>query len=485
MAHHSTYGQALGIVMQPDTLLRLPGDVGNATTFPFPVRYEIVPDVDPGDLKRPERARSLAPRFAEAARTLERGGVRLIGTGCGYLGLMQRELQAAVGVPVLSSSLIQVPWVARTLAPGRRVGIITADRRALGDAYFEPLGWTTRAVPVAIRGIEDEERFLTLPPPQRPRRCGDRRDARGDGARGRRVRGRPPRPRRAGPRVHQPTAVRRDDAAGMWPAGLRRRHVADVGACGRRAAAVRRVPVGPVQRYVLLRLASVLPTLLGVAIVVFILIRMIPGDPAEVLLGGFATPARTASLRYAMGLDRPLPVQFGLWIDGIVRGDLGRSIMSQRPVTQELWSRFPATLELTVTAQIIAVTAGVTLGVVSATAHNTGLDLWATLVSVVGMSMPIFWLGLMLLYVFGIWLNLLPISGRLGLDVSLTHITALDVLDSVLAGNWPALVDALKHLVLPALSLAVIPLASSRGSHGRACWKCYGRTTSRLRTRRG
>jgi len=215
-----------------------------------------------------------------------------------------------------------------------------------------------------------------------------------------------------------------------------------------------------VQRYILLRLASVLPTLLGVAIVVFLLIRMIPGDPAEVLLGGFATPARTASLRYAMGLDRPLPIQFGLWIDGIVRGDLGRSIMSQRPVSQELWSRFPATLELTVTAQIVAVAVGVTLGVVSATAHNTGLDLWATLVSVVGMSMPIFWLGLMLLYVFGIWLNLLPISGRLGLDVSLTHITGLDVLDSVLAGNWPALADALKHLVLPTLSLAVIPLAT-------------------------
>lgn len=213
------------------------------------------------------------------------------------------------------------------------------------------------------------------------------------------------------------------------------------------------------QRYVLLRLASVLPTLLGVAIVVFVLIRMIPGDPAEVLLGGFATPARAASLRYAMGLDRPLPVQFGLWIGGVIRGDLGRSIMSQRPVAQELWSRFPATFELTVTAQIAAVGVGVTLGVVSATAHNTGLDLWATLGSVVGMSMPIFWLGLMLLYVFGVWLNLLPISGRLGLDVSLTRITGLDVLDSVLAGNWPALADAVKHLVLPAFSLAVIPLA--------------------------
>jgi Asp/Glu/hydantoin racemase len=162
MAHRATYGQALGIVMQPDTLLRPPGDVGNATTFPFPVRYEIVAGVDPADLKRPDRARALAPRFAEAARALADGGARLIGTGCGYLGLLQRELQAAVRVPVLSSSLIQVPWVARTLPPGRRVGIITADSRALDDAYFEPLGWTTRTVPIAICGIEDQRRFLEL-----------------------------------------------------------------------------------------------------------------------------------------------------------------------------------------------------------------------------------------------------------------------------------------------------------------------------------
>ena len=162
MATRATYGQAVGIVMQADHILRLPGDVGNATTFPFPVRYEVVDGVDPADLKHPDRARSAASRFVEAARALERSGVRLIGTGCGYLSILHRELQAALKIPTFTSSLIQVPWVAAALPPGKRIGIVTADSRALDDSYFEPLGWTTRTVPVAIVGIETEEemRFL-------------------------------------------------------------------------------------------------------------------------------------------------------------------------------------------------------------------------------------------------------------------------------------------------------------------------------------
>jgi len=215
-----------------------------------------------------------------------------------------------------------------------------------------------------------------------------------------------------------------------------------------------------VRRYLLVRILSVVPTLFGVAIVVFALIRLIPGDPAEVLLGGFATPERAAAMRQAMGLNRPLPVQFGIWLGDVVHGDLGRSIMSRQPVAQAIGQRFPATLELTVTSQLFAVAAGVSLGILSATAHNTGLDLGATVVSVVGMSMPIFWFGLMLLYVFGVWLNVLPISGRLGVDVTLARITGLDLVDSVVTGNWVALGDVLKHLVLPAFSLAVIPLAT-------------------------
>ncbi|MDR7543679.1 MAG: aspartate/glutamate racemase family protein [Armatimonadota bacterium] len=161
-SRRAIFGQAVGILMQRDRILRLPGDVGNATTFPFPVRYELVDGVDPADLKNPDRARAAAPRFVEAARALEAAGARIIGTGCGYLSILQRELQAAVRVPVLSSSLLQVPWIAGALGPGRRVGIITADSRALTDAYFEPLGWTSRTVPVVIAGIEGETEFLRL-----------------------------------------------------------------------------------------------------------------------------------------------------------------------------------------------------------------------------------------------------------------------------------------------------------------------------------
>ncbi|HSB67731.1 MAG TPA: ABC transporter permease [Candidatus Methylomirabilis sp.] len=208
------------------------------------------------------------------------------------------------------------------------------------------------------------------------------------------------------------------------------------------------------------RLLAVIPTLMGVAVVVFALIRLIPGDPAEVLLGGFATPERVAAVRRDLGLDRPLPVQFGVWAKELATGNLGRSIMSQAPVTQEIWSRFPATLELTLLSTCFALAVGISLGVVSATAHNTRLDLLLTVVSVLGMSMPIFWLGLMLLYVLGVWLMLLPISGRLDLAISLPRITGLVLVDSLIQGNWAALADGLKHLVLPAFTLSVIPIAT-------------------------
>ncbi len=212
-------------------------------------------------------------------------------------------------------------------------------------------------------------------------------------------------------------------------------------------------------RYVLFRILAIVPTLLGVAVVVFVLIRLIPGDPAQVMLGGFATPERAAALRRDLGLDRPLPIQFGIWLGGLARGELGRSIISQRAVAEDIWQRFPATLELTLCAQAFAVAAGVTLGIVSATTHNSRWDLGATALSVLGMSMPTFWFGLMLLYVFGVWLKVLPISGRLDVGVHLVRITGLALVDSLVQRNWAALGDALAHLVLPAFSLAVIPLA--------------------------
>ena len=213
-------------------------------------------------------------------------------------------------------------------------------------------------------------------------------------------------------------------------------------------------------QYLVRRLLAVLPTLIGVAVVVFALIRLIPGDPAEVLLGGFATPERVALMRRDLGLDQPILVQFGVWAKDLVTGNLGRSIMSQSPVAQEIWSRFPATLELTVLSTCFALLVGITLGAVSAAAHNTRLDLVTTIVSVLGMSIPIFWLGLMLLYLLGIWFRVLPISGRLDLAIVLPKITGLVLVDSLIQHNWAALADGLKHLILPAFTLAVIPIAT-------------------------
>lgn len=212
--------------------------------------------------------------------------------------------------------------------------------------------------------------------------------------------------------------------------------------------------------YIVRRILALIPTLVGVAIVVFVLIRLIPGDPAEVMLGGFATPERAQELRRHLGLDRPVLIQFAIWARALIRGDLGASIMSQRPVADEIWSRFPATFELTIIATGFALLIGISLGVLSATAHNTRVDLGATIVSVLGMSVPIFWFGLMLLYVFGVWLKLLPISGRLDLSITLPRITGLVFVDSLIQGNWAALADGLKHLVLPAFSLAVIPITT-------------------------
>jgi len=212
--------------------------------------------------------------------------------------------------------------------------------------------------------------------------------------------------------------------------------------------------------YIARRLLAVIPTLLGVGVVVFTLIRLIPGDPAEVMLGGFATPERVAALRRDLGLDQPIAVQFIVWAGDLLSGNLGRSIMSQTPVTQEIWSRFPATLELTLISTCFALAVGITLGVVSATAHNSRLDLATTIVSVLGMSIPIFWLGLMLLYVLGVWLRVLPISGRLDLAIVLPRVTGLVLVDSLIQQNWEALSDGLKHLVLPAFTLSVIPIAT-------------------------
>jgi Asp/Glu/hydantoin racemase len=157
----ATYGQAIGILMQCDTLYRFPGDVGNATTFPFPVRYKEVHGMPGTFLQEPDAAASLGP-FVDGARELEREGVAAIVAGCGFFARFQGELSRAVEIPVFTSSLLQVPVVHCALGRRRTIGIITANTRALTEECFEATGWSSTRIPLAIAGLDQQPEALEL-----------------------------------------------------------------------------------------------------------------------------------------------------------------------------------------------------------------------------------------------------------------------------------------------------------------------------------
>lgn len=212
-------------------------------------------------------------------------------------------------------------------------------------------------------------------------------------------------------------------------------------------------------RYLVRRLLELIPVFFGVLLVVFIISRLTPGDPAVVMLGEKATPEAVAQLREALGLNDPLPVQFGRYLSRAVRGDFGRSIQSNERVVVDLATRFPATMELTFGAMLIASTVGVLSGVVAAVRRNTWFDGMSMFIALFGFSMPIFWLGIMLILLFAWLLGWFPISGRLDLTADLVRLTNFYLLDAVLTRNWAALGNALRHLVLPAVTLSTVPLA--------------------------
>jgi len=211
--------------------------------------------------------------------------------------------------------------------------------------------------------------------------------------------------------------------------------------------------------YIARRLLAILPVLLGISIIVFLIMHLIPGDPVLVMLGEKASPERAEELRRALGLYDPLHVQYGRFLLRALQGDLGRSIRTQEMVTREIAVRFPATLELTICALLLAVLAGVLLGVIAAVRQYSVWDNLSMVVAVAGVSMPVFWLGLMLIFLFGVALEWLPISGRLSVDVHLTWITGLHLLDALLTRNGAAFWDALRHLVLPSVALGAIQMA--------------------------
>ena len=211
--------------------------------------------------------------------------------------------------------------------------------------------------------------------------------------------------------------------------------------------------------YILRRVLILIPTLLGVSIIVFLMLQAMPGDPAELLLGERATDEALFEIREHLGLNEPLYVQYGMFIKRLMKGDLGETIWTRQKVWVEVKQRFPATIELAVVALCIACFFGIILGIVSATRQYSIFDYISMLGALAGVSMPIFWLGLVFMLIFSVNLGWLPLSGRLSIDVDLEIITNFYVLDAIITKNWTALKDVLWHIIMPAVTLSTIPMA--------------------------
>ncbi len=230
------------------------------------------------------------------------------------------------------------------------------------------------------------------------------------------------------------------------------------------------------------RLVMAIPVLLGILFVTFALGRLIPGDPCRAMLGEKATDQVCEQFIKDKGLDRPIPTQFKIYLQEILRGELGSSWRTKQPITELIQQRLPMTVELTIAAMIFATVFGVTFGVIAAYWSNTKIDVTMMIGANIGVSMPVFWLGLMLAYVFALLLKdtplWLPPSGRLTSGVSVQDLTVVwgisegkpfysviqflsnfVILNSLVTGNWRALTDGLKHLILPAMALGTIPMS--------------------------
>jgi len=213
-------------------------------------------------------------------------------------------------------------------------------------------------------------------------------------------------------------------------------------------------------RFVVRRLLLLVPILLGVSLLVFIWIRLLPGSPAQALLGERATPQSIAQLRLQFGLDKPLYVQYWRYlVETVGHLNLGTSIKSFRPVTFEIQNRFPATVELALAAMVFAIGFGVPLGFFAAKKYGSLFDHASLVASLLGISIPIFFLGLILKYIFAVRLHWLPSIGREDVLAIRSHPTNFYILDAILAGDAGALWDTIKHLLLPAIALGSIPLA--------------------------
>lgn len=213
-------------------------------------------------------------------------------------------------------------------------------------------------------------------------------------------------------------------------------------------------------RFLLGRLAVLIPTFFGVSIIAFSFIRLLPGDPVALLSGErVMSPERHAEMMHRLGFDRPLIVQYFDYIGGVLTGDFGTSIVTKKPILDQFFALFPATLELSICAIIIAVVIGIPAGIIAATKRGSFFDQSVMGVALVGYSMPIFWWGLLLIMLFAGTLQWTPVSGRISMMFFFPPVTGFMLIDSLLSGQSGAFKSALSHLILPSIVLSTIPLA--------------------------
>lgn len=211
--------------------------------------------------------------------------------------------------------------------------------------------------------------------------------------------------------------------------------------------------------YTIRRLLMLIPVLIGMSIITFSIVHALPGDPARAILGERASAEQIAEVRESMGLDKPLYVQYFNYVGKLLQGDLGKSYITGRDIGPELFPYLMATFELAIAAMLIAVFFGVNLGILSAWRQNSWVDYSAMMIALIGVSMPVFWLGLMEQWLFAQELGWLPSYSRLDPRTMFEPITGLYVIDSIITGNWAVLSDAIRHLILPAVALGTIPMA--------------------------
>ena len=208
--------------------------------------------------------------------------------------------------------------------------------------------------------------------------------------------------------------------------------------------------------FIVERLLQLIPVLIGVSLVVFLMTTLTPGDPVQIMLGDQpATAEQIAALRHDMGLDLPAPERFGRFLANSARGDFGRSFFHRRPVAQVIAERLPATLELTLVAMVIALGVSIPMGALAAVRRGSWVDKLATTVSLVGVSVPGFWLGIVLILVFAVHLGWMPVSGRIDFEYEVPRVTGLLLVDSLLRGRVDAFLNALHHIVMPAATLGL------------------------------